>query len=48
MIHHQMMNAAAFEFIEILLKTLVKSHKLQTVHLKDLAENRVSLHETGT
>ena len=42
MIHHQMMNAAAFEFIEILLKTLVKSHKLQAVHLKDLAENRVS------
>ena len=33
MIHHQMMNAAAFDFIEILLKTLVKSHKLQPVLL---------------
>jgi hypothetical protein len=37
MIHHQMMNAAAFEFIEILLKTLVKSHKLQPLHFRDLA-----------
>lgn len=44
MIHHQRMNAAAFDFIEILLKKLVKSHKLQPVHFKDLVQSRVTRH----
>jgi peptidoglycan/xylan/chitin deacetylase (PgdA/CDA1 family) len=38
MIHHRMMNDAAFDFMEILLKTLVKNHKLQPVHFRDLAD----------
>ena len=45
MIHHQMMNAAAFDFIEILLKTLVKNHKLQPLHFRDLAQSSVTPYE---
>jgi hypothetical protein len=41
MIHHRMMNDAAFDFIEVLIKKLVESRKLQPVHFKDLAENRL-------
>ena len=37
MIHHQMMNAAAFDFIEILLKTLIKCNEIRLVNFKDLA-----------
>jgi len=36
MIHHQRMNQAAFDFLEILLKTLVGSRGLKLVHFKDL------------
>ena len=43
MIHHRMMNAAAFEFIEILLKTLVENPVLQPVHFRDLVQSRVTL-----
>jgi len=42
MIHHRMMNGAAFDFLEILLMALVKNHEMQLVHFRDLAENRVS------
>ncbi len=42
MIHHRMMNGAAFDFLEILLMALVKNQELQLVHFRDLAENRVS------
>ncbi len=42
MIHHRMMNDAAFDFMEILLKALTESPDLQPVHFRDLAENRVS------
>jgi peptidoglycan/xylan/chitin deacetylase (PgdA/CDA1 family) len=42
MIHHRMMNDAAFDFMEILLKALAESPNLQPVHFRDLAENRVS------
>lgn len=41
MIHHRMMNDAAFDFMQILLKALVGSPALQPVHFKDLAENRL-------
>jgi len=41
MIHHRMMNDAAFDFIELLIKTLIGNRSLQPVHFKDLAENRV-------
>jgi hypothetical protein len=36
MIHHQRMNQAAFDFLDILLKALKKQKKLQLVHFKDL------------
>ncbi len=42
MIHHRMMNAAAFDFLEILLKKLIETPGLRLVHFKDLIENRVS------
>ena len=45
MIHHQRMNAAAFDFIEILLKALVRGHKLQPVHFRDLAQSSVTPYE---
>jgi len=43
MIHHRMMNGAAFYFIEILIKTLVENPVLQPVHFRDLAQSRVTL-----
>ena len=36
MIHHQRMNQAAFDFLDILLKVLKKQKKLQLVHFKHL------------
>jgi len=36
MIHHQRMNAAAFDFLAILLKALKAQNKLQPVHFKQL------------
>ena len=36
MIHHQRMNDAAFDYLEILLKALVKHRELEPVHFKDL------------
>ena len=44
MIHHRMMNGAAFDFMELLLKKLVENPKLQPVHFRDLAESKVVLH----
>jgi len=41
MIHHRMMNAAAFDFIELLLKKVVESSTLQPVHFRELAQSRV-------
>jgi hypothetical protein len=38
MIHHNRMNAAAFEFLEILLEMLVKCKQLQLVHFRDLVK----------
>jgi hypothetical protein len=36
MIHHQRMNQAAFDFLEILIVALVRNKKLNLVHFKDL------------
>ncbi len=36
MIHHQRMNEAAFDFLEILLMTLARHKELKLVHFKDL------------
>ena len=36
MLHHQKMNTAAFDFLEVLLKTLKKCKKIQLVNFKDL------------
>jgi hypothetical protein len=36
MIHHQLMNAAAFEFLEVLFKALINHPKIQVVNFKDL------------
>jgi peptidoglycan/xylan/chitin deacetylase (PgdA/CDA1 family) len=36
MIHHQLMNAAAFDFLEILLKALTKNSAIRLVNFKDL------------
>ena len=44
MIHHRMMNGAAFDFIEILIKTLVENPVLQPVHFRDLAQSSTILH----
>jgi len=41
MIHHQMMNAAAFDFLKVLLKALKKNPKLQLTHFKDLAGKKI-------
>ena len=38
MIHHQMMNEAAFDFLEVLLKTLTSHPDVHLVHFKDLVE----------
>jgi peptidoglycan/xylan/chitin deacetylase (PgdA/CDA1 family) len=36
MIHHQRMNAAAFDFLDILLRALLRHKKLQLIHFKHL------------
>jgi len=36
MIHHQRMNGAAFDFLEILLRTLARHKKIRLVNFKDL------------
>jgi hypothetical protein len=41
MIHHQLMNDAAFDFLEILLKALINRKKIQLVNFKDLADLKV-------
>jgi peptidoglycan/xylan/chitin deacetylase (PgdA/CDA1 family) len=43
MIHHQMMNESAFDFLEALLKMLVKRKKLHIVHFRDMVEGKVHL-----
>ncbi len=40
MIHHQMMNDAAFDFLELLLKALIKHTKIQLVNFKDLVNQK--------
>jgi len=42
MIHHQRMNPAAFDFLDILLKTLKKRKTLQLVHFKHLKNSQRS------
>ncbi len=42
MIHHRMMNTAAFDFLEILLEKLVETPDLRLVHFKDLVEKQLS------
>ena len=42
MIHHRMMNAAALDFLELLLRALKKNPILQLIHFKDLAGNSVA------
>jgi hypothetical protein len=42
MIHHRMMNAAAFDFLEVLLRALKKNPGLRLIHFKDLAGNSVA------
>jgi peptidoglycan/xylan/chitin deacetylase (PgdA/CDA1 family) len=39
MIHHQMMNKAAFDFLEVLLKTLINQKNMQIVNIRHLVEN---------
>jgi len=41
MIHHQRMNEVAFDYLEILLKALIKHRGLKLVHFKDLNRLRV-------
>lgn len=41
MIHHQRMNAAAFDFLDILLKILVKNREIQLINFRDLVENDI-------
>jgi hypothetical protein len=41
MIHHQRMNEAAFEFLEIFLNTLAKVKELQLVHFKDMIDDQL-------
>ena len=36
MIHHQRMNAAAFDFLEMLIRILVKRRELQLLNFRDL------------
>jgi hypothetical protein len=43
MIHHRMMNDAAFDFLEILLKALAESPALQPVHFRDLAKVKTNI-----
>ena len=39
MIHHQRMNAAAFDFLEMIIRVLVGRRELQLVNYRDLANN---------
>ena len=41
MIHHKLMNDAAFDFLELLLKFVVNRKNFLPVHFKDLAEAEV-------
>ena len=41
MIHHKLMNDAAFDFLELLLKSVVNRKSFLPVHFKDLAEAEV-------
>lgn len=41
MLHHQLMNAAAFDFLEHLLKALTKNPAIQLLHLKDLVSRKI-------
>ena len=41
MIHHQLMNDAAFDFLEAFLRLLVKRKGLYPVHFKDLVDSKV-------
>lgn len=43
MIHHNRMNVAAFEYLEILLKMILDRKELQVVHFRDLARIRKGL-----
>jgi hypothetical protein len=36
MIHHQRMNAAAFDFLEVLLKAMVRHKAFRLLHFRDL------------
>ncbi len=40
MIHHRMMNGAAFDFIEVLIKKLVESQNLQPVNFRDMTKTQ--------
>lgn len=41
MLHHQLMNAAAFDFLEILLKALTKNPAIQILNFKDLVSRKI-------
>ena len=41
MIHHRMMHAAAFDFLEILLKALINHQQIQLVNFEDLANQKI-------
>ena len=41
MIHHQRMNEAAFGFVEMLLKMLLKKKDLRLVNFRDLVESKI-------
>jgi len=41
MIHHQMMNAGAFDFLKVFLRVLKKNPKLQLTHFKGLAGKKI-------
>lgn len=41
LIHHQMMNDVAFDFLERLLKSLINNKNLQAVHFKDLVAAKI-------
>ena len=42
MIHHRRMNAAAFDFLEILLKQLVETPELELVNFRDLVQKKIN------
>jgi len=42
MIHHQLMNTVAFDFLEILLKALTDHPRIQIFNFKDLISNKIS------